>query len=252
VNLVLVSVIVALLGYIWTLKKSDERSISNEKSGVEDEAVTLPSKHSMLKLIKERRSVMPKDLTGDIMSDANVEYLLEAANWAPTHQRTEPWRYIVIKGDNNILDYLQYIEDWYTEHREEVSCEAFTKCQQKVDSLKSILPNNVSHLFVICMKRQALPGKLLPEWEEICATACSVQNIHLALTALPGWGGYWSSHTWCNQARDSLQFKEYLGLESDDRVFGAFMLGKVAPGKTFRSSRADWRTKVTMRTESLD
>ena len=54
-------------GYIWTLKKNDERSISNGKSGVEDEAVTLPSKHSMLKLIKERRSVMPKDLTGDIM-----------------------------------------------------------------------------------------------------------------------------------------------------------------------------------------
>ena len=30
-------------------------------------------------------------------------------------------------------------------------------------------------MLVICMKRQALPDKLLPEWEEICATACSVQ-----------------------------------------------------------------------------
>jgi len=35
---------------------------------------------------------MPKDLSGESLQKAEVEKLLEAANWAPTHHRNEPWR----------------------------------------------------------------------------------------------------------------------------------------------------------------
>ena len=38
-----------------------------------------------------------------MFSDETIEYLLEAGNWAPTHHKTQPWRYIVISGPNNIL-----------------------------------------------------------------------------------------------------------------------------------------------------
>lgn len=35
-----------------------------------------------------------------------VEQLLEAANWAPTHGRTEPWRFVVLgkAGQQQMLD----------------------------------------------------------------------------------------------------------------------------------------------------
>ena len=46
----------------------------------------------------------------------------------------------------------------------------------------------VSHMIMIGMKRQANPEKLMPQWEEQCATACAVQNIYLMATAL-GLGG---------------------------------------------------------------
>jgi hypothetical protein len=38
-------------------------------------------------------------------------------------------------------------------------------------------------MVAICMRRQALPQKVMPEWEETCAVACAVQNLWLAATA---------------------------------------------------------------------
>jgi len=192
---------------------------------------------------------MPKDLSGEKLSESEVDYLMECANWAPTHGKTEPWRYVVISGNNNIMDYFDFLEDWYSEHRDEISDADYGKFKGKAENLKSVLTTNMSHMFVICMKRQALPDKLMPEWEEICATACSVQNIHLGITGLNNCGGFWSSHTWCKHARDSTEFKKFLGLEPEDRVFGAFMCGKVAAGKTFKSARSQWKTKVSYRVD---
>lgn len=241
-NLILTPVLLLVIGYLMTNKRDDkppeERLIKKK----------LPSKEETLKLIMERRSITPKDLNGDILSTDDIEYLMEAGNWAPTHHKSEPWRYIVISGTKNILDYMEFLEDWYSSHRGEVSDEDVERFTNKCTNLKSDLTAKMSHMFVICMKRQALPNRRLPEWEEICAVASSVQNIHLALTALPGCGGFWSSHTWCKHARDSTEFKEYLGLESEDRVFGAFMVGKVREGAAFRSTRSSWRDKVTWRT----
>ena len=38
-----------------------------------------------------------------VFSESEVDYLMECANWAPTHGKTEPWRYVVISGNNNIM-----------------------------------------------------------------------------------------------------------------------------------------------------
>ena len=38
-------------------------------------------------------------------------------------------------------------------------------------------------MVAICMRRQALPEKVMPEWEEMCAVASAVQNLWLAATA---------------------------------------------------------------------
>ena len=51
------------------------------------------------RLILNRRSVFPKDYTGEKVNDAIVQQMLENANWAPTHKLTEPWRFTVFTGD---------------------------------------------------------------------------------------------------------------------------------------------------------
>ena len=41
----------------------------------------------------------------------------------------------------------------------------------------------VPYMIMICMRRQALPEKVMPEWEEMCAVSSAVQNLWLAATA---------------------------------------------------------------------
>ena len=139
---------------------------------------------------------MPKDLSGEAVTREELESLLEAANWAPTHHRSEPWRFVVIQGRAAITDYLDMVETWYSDNKEDIPDSECSRLVGKVTSLKSLWAERVSHLVVICMVRQTLDYKQA-EWEEICSVGCSVQNLHLALTAQPGLAGFWSSHNWC-------------------------------------------------------
>ena len=209
------------------------------------ESNTLPSKEAALNLIKSRRSIMPKDLNGEELTRDEVELLLEAANWAPTHKRSEPWRYTVIQGGAGVSDYLDTIEEWYSDHKEEITDQEYQQFNTKISGCKNMWPGKVSHLIIIGMKRQALKDQRLPEWEEICATAASVQNLHLALTSVPDLGGFWSSHTWCRSFRDSAAMREFCGLEDEeDRVFGCMVIGRVDSDKSFKGHRRDLSEKV--------
>ena len=62
--------------------------------------VLYPSPEQLLRVIKKRRSIFPKDYNGKGRkpTDSDIELMLEAANWAPTHKRTEPWRFVVLRG----------------------------------------------------------------------------------------------------------------------------------------------------------
>ena len=46
----------------------------------------------------------------------------------------------------------------------------------KHERLSEFWPEKACHVALIVMRRQALPDKRMPEWEEMCATACSVQG----------------------------------------------------------------------------
>lgn len=56
----------------------------------------LPTPAQLAQLIKSRRSIYPKHMTGDRVSTPHINAMLEAANWAPTHGHTEPWRFVVL------------------------------------------------------------------------------------------------------------------------------------------------------------
>ena len=69
-----------------------------------------------------------------------------------------------------------------------------------------------SHLVAVCMSRhQPTPGKKqIPEWEEMAAVACAVQNMHLMATAR-GVAAYWSS--WFSHYTASKECASFLGLD---------------------------------------
>ena len=64
-------------------------------------------------LMRARRSIFPKDFASDpqIPREA-VERALACANWAPTHGKTEPWRFVVF-GDERKEELLNDTLAWH-------------------------------------------------------------------------------------------------------------------------------------------
>src|SRR5690606_33332872 len=56
-------------------------------------------KNEILKAIQERRTVNQNSFTDQDISQENILTILEAANAAPTHKRTKPWRFVVFQKD---------------------------------------------------------------------------------------------------------------------------------------------------------
>jgi len=161
----------------------------------------------ILELIKKRRSVFPVQYNDKPIERADIKKVLEAANWAPTHKKTEPWRFKVLLGESKeklglFLSY-KYLD---VEERPK---------QMKVKKLIEN-PKRAAAVIAICMQRD--PNESLPEWEEIAATAMAVQNMWLCCTEL-GIGCYWSSPGLIGY------MDEFFEMKKGEKCLGFFYMG---------------------------
>ncbi|MBT8185474.1 MAG: nitroreductase [Eudoraea sp.] len=158
-------------------------------------------------LIKKRRSVFPAQYNDTPIPRSAIEKVLEAANWAPTHKRTEPWRFKVLLGESKeklglFLSY-KYLD---VEERPKQM-----KAKKLIEN-----PKRAGAVIAICMQRD--PKNSLPEWEEIAATAMAVQNMWLCCTEL-GIGCYWSSPGLIKY------MGEFFEMKGGERCLGFFYMG---------------------------
>jgi len=135
----------------------------------------------ILDLIKKRRSVFPVQYNDQPIDKATITTLLEAANWAPNHKKTEPWRFKVLMGASK-----GKLGDFLAKTYQEVDPKPK---QIKIKKLQEN-PRKAGAIIAICMQRD--PKESLPEWEELAATAMAVQNMWLCCTEME-LGCYWSS-----------------------------------------------------------
>ena len=159
-------------------------------------------------LIKTRRSVFPAQYTEEPVSKGEINQLLEAANWAPTHKKTEPWRFKVLRDKKTeFADFL--VESLKTKSEKPLS-------EFKQDKIRKKF-NQSSAVIVIFMQRDK--KERIPEWEEISATAMAVQNMWLTATDL-GIGSYWSS------PRKLIPLaSDYFNLTENERCLGFLYIG---------------------------
>ena len=54
---------------------------------------------NIIEAIKQRRTVKPENFTRKKIDDSLIWKMLEAANFAPTHALTQPWRFKVFSGE---------------------------------------------------------------------------------------------------------------------------------------------------------
>ena len=177
-------------------------------------------------VIKRRRSIFPAQYNDKPISKEDIERVLEAANFAPTHKKTEPRRFKVLQGESKeklgLFLSLKYME---TDPKPK---------QFKVEKLIQN-PKKAAAVIAICMQRD--PQESLPEWEEVAATAMAVQNMWLCCTEM-GIGSYWSSPGLIKYMDD------FFELNTGEVCLGFFYMGyydEEIPEVT----RGTWQEKVT-------
>lgn len=163
------------------------------------------------KIIQDRRSVKPQGYNGKVIDPSAINKLIQAANWAPTHGLTEPWRFIIFDG-KGIGRFCQDHADLYKANTEP---ERFI--QASYDKLKN-QGNSASHIIAVFSKRG--PKNNITELEEICATAAAVQNMLLAAEAM-GIASFWS--TGGQTLKPAM--KQYFQLKEEDQMIGLIYLG---------------------------
>ncbi len=161
----------------------------------------------ILEIIRNRRSIFPAQYNDTPITKEAIETILEAANWAPTHRKTEPWRFRVLQGETleklGLFLSLKYLET-------EASPKEF-KAKKLIEN-----PKKAGAIIAICMQRD--PNKSVPEWEEVAATAMAVQNMWLACTEMKI-GAYWSSPALTKY------MGEFFEMADEEACLGFFYMG---------------------------
>jgi nitroreductase len=159
-------------------------------------------------IIQGRRSIFPPSYTGQEIPVKAIRQVLESANYAPTHKMTEPWRFIVFRKEGKRKLGAELARLY------QVNTPADKFLQKKYDAIPLKFEQSSC---VIVINAQLHPDKL-PEWEEIAALGCAVQNMALTAEALDI-GAYWSS------PESLAHLGSYLRLQENEKCFGIFYMG---------------------------
>lgn len=160
-------------------------------------------------IIEERRSIFPKDYTDKPIPELIINEVLSNAVLAPNHKRTKPWCFKVFKGEEK-QKLAQELQNIYRETTPD-----FQFLKKKYDDIGfKISKANVVISIVVEY------SQLVPDWEEIAATAMAVQNMYLTCTANKV-GCYWSSPKLVNHLKDSLK------IEENQQCLGLFYMGSL-------------------------
>ena len=181
-------------------------------------------------IIRERRSVFPAQYIEKPIDKVVIDQILENANWAPTHKKTEPWRFKIFREEAK--DRLgEFLANTYLDITPDDKFSPF-KYKKIVDKCKA-----TDTIVAICMQRD--PKERVPEWEEVSAVAMAVQNMWLTCE-VNDIGCYWSSPA----LKDYLS--DLLTLEEGERCLGFFYMGyynKDEKGESKRGSilnKTEW------------
>lgn len=165
----------------------------------------------ILSIIKQRKSHFPASYTQQNIPSSDLTTILESARWAPTHKKTEPWRYKVIQS--SALEELgEFMQQQFEQSTGGKSSLKVRKLAEKMKQSSAVI--------LIFMHRDE--QEVVPEWEEIAAVSMSVQNMWLTASHL-GYGAYWSSP---KNFADMSQFQR-IRVGASDRFLGFFYLGTI-------------------------
>jgi nitroreductase len=185
----------------------------------------------VLEALRARRSI-PK--VRDQQPDrALIERMIEAAGYAPNHHATQPWRFIVLAGEER-----RRLGDIMAESLRQRQEEAGTFDEAAIEKARA-KPLRAPVIVVSAAVPSNAPKVI--EIEEVAATAAATENMLLAAQAL-GLGAMWRTGA---PAYDPA-VKRFLGLPEPAHIVGFIYVGypdlpNLPPRDRDALSRATWR-----------
>lgn len=170
----------------------------------------------LIQAIAHRRSFPLVRLAADRpVERALIERLLEAANWAPSHGGTEPWRFTVYTGDSR-----RPLGEAFAQAYRLGTPDAEFKPAKHDDFRDRVwsAPLWIAVAMSPAMKPDGTPVR--PEVEEIIAVGSAVQNLHLAAAAA-GIGAKWTTGSTLIHPHVA----QFARIEPPARLLGFFYLG---------------------------
>jgi nitroreductase len=167
-----------------------------------------PSIDTINQIIRSRRSIFPPEYIDQEIPREVIETILENANYAPTHRLTQPWRFTIFRGEG-LIKLADYLGETY---RSLTAPESFSAAKYE-GTRNKVLKSSC----VIALVMEVHPDKV-PEWEELAAVACAVENMWLTATALEV-GAYWSSPS------NLEALGHFLNLAPNQKCVGFFYMG---------------------------
>jgi nitroreductase len=158
-------------------------------------------------LIRDRRTIYPQQFSDRIVHREIVETILSNARWAPTHGKTQPWRFKVYDQDGR--DQLKSVLNQLFDENNTDRLEGI-KMESRIDQSS----------VTIALVMARTPETRIPEQEELLAVACAAQNILLTATAY-GLGAFWSSPKFIYETGAA----EAFGYKPEDKLLGFIYLG---------------------------
>ena len=163
-------------------------------------------------LLKNRRSIKPRDMGGPGPSPAELETILTIGARVPDHGKLAPWRFIVFEGEARARAGEAIAKVFAHKNPNAAAAE--------IDIEKRRLTDAPLVIAVVSFTR---PHPKVPAWEQELSAGASAMNIVTAATAL-GYGANWLTG-WFAFDRDVL---DGLGLKPDEKLAGFIHIGKAS------------------------
>ncbi|MCT4562210.1 MAG: nitroreductase [Crocinitomicaceae bacterium] len=164
-------------------------------------------------VIRQRRTIYPEQFTSRKVQKEQVELLLNNAIWAPTHGKTQPWKFTVFQDEA-----LQALSDFQAKtYLENTPADG-----QNDMKLAKLINRPLLASVVIAVHLNRDPESRISELEETEAVAAAIQNILLTATAY-GLGSFWATPGVIHAP----QAKDFFNLTEHDKCLGLIYLGYV-------------------------
>ncbi len=175
----------------------------------------------VLTAIKTRASAVR--LTAPGPTPAQLDEILKAGIQAPDHGRLQPWRFVVLCGDDRKI-LAKAMADMQRRKTPDAPADEIERTGLKALRAPTIL----------VVAARITPSPKIPDVEQIVAAGAATQNMFLAAHGL-GLGAMWKTG---GAAYDS-QVKAAIGLQSSDHIVAYLYLGTPATPGTPRENTLD-------------